>query len=194
MDTIGEKLERPLRRLGSQAVSPDIFAHFVLRSSNLPALRQWYRTVLNARIVHDDGTICFLTYDDEHHRLAIVNVAGLHAPDAQCWGLAHVAYGYRRLGDLLATYRRLKQEGIVPYRPINHGPTVSMYYKDPDGNAVELQVDCFPTKEEASAFLQTEAFRQNPIGVAFDPEEMVAAYEAGVPEEELMKRPPGPRP
>ena len=56
-------------------------------------------------------------------------------------------------------------------------PTVSMYYKDPDGNAVELQVDAYPTKELAAGFFDTDAFRQNPIGVPF------------VPEEELLRRP-----
>jgi len=180
----------PLRRpLEPEAISPAIFAHFVVRSSNLPAMRQWYQTVLNARVVFDDGNICFLTYDDEHHRLAIVNVPGLTAPDAQSWGLAHLAYGYRTLGELLATYRRLKVAGILPYRPINHGPTVSLYYRDPDGTAIELQVDAFATKEAAAGFMQTDAFRQNPIGVAFDPEELARAYEAGVPEADLLRRP-----
>jgi catechol-2,3-dioxygenase len=69
-------------------------------------MRTWYRTLLNARIVFDDGQLCFMTYDDEHHRLALVNVPGLHAPDAQRWGLAHVAYGYKTLRPLLSTMRR----------------------------------------------------------------------------------------
>ncbi|MBS0642510.1 MAG: VOC family protein [Proteobacteria bacterium] len=179
------------RTVSKQAISPDIFAHFVLRTSDLPALRAWYQTVLNARIVHDNGTICFLTYDEEHHRLALINVPGLHAPDAETWGLAHVAYAYRTLGDLLSTYKRLRDEGIVPVRPINHGPTVSMYYRDPDGNAVELQVDAYKTKEEAAAFFDTPEFRENPIGVLFDPEDLLRRYEAGESEASLVRRPKG---
>lgn len=186
MDSTADNLKRPL---GTQPISPAIFAHFVVRTSNYDAMRRWYETVLNARTVFDDGRICFLTYDEEHHRLAIVNVPDLHAPDAKSWGLAHFAYAYNSLGDLLSTYRRLKEAGIVPYRPINHGPTVSMYYHDPDGTSIELQVDAYPTKEAAAAYLQTEAFLKNPIGVAFDPEEMVRKYEAGVPDEELLRRP-----
>ncbi len=79
---------------------------------------------------------------------------------------------YDDLAGLLGTYRRLKGLGILPYRPIHHGPTVSLYYRDPDGTAVELQVDAFPAKAEAARFLQTDAFRANPIGVAFDPDAM----------------------
>lgn len=179
------------RVVGTTAISPDIFAHFVLRTSNLPAMRAWYQTVLNARIVHDNGTICFLTYDEEHHRVALINVAGLHAPDAETWGLAHVAYSYRTLGELLSTYVRLRNQGVVPVRPINHGPTVSLYYRDPDGNAVELQVDAFHTKAEAAAFFDSDDFRENPIGVLFDPEDLLRRYESGEPEASLVRRPKG---
>ncbi len=44
-----------------------------------------------------------LTYDNEHHRLAVVNVEGLHEPDDKAWGLAHVAYTFRDIGELLST-------------------------------------------------------------------------------------------
>ena len=98
----------------------------------------------------------------------------------------------RNVGELLSTYRRLKKAGIVPYRPIHHGPTLSMYYHDPDGNSVEMQVDCFKTKAEASAYFQTESFTKNPIGVNFDPETLVAAYESGASEAELLRQPDGP--
>ena len=174
-----------------EAIAPDGFAHFVVRTSNFEGMRRWYRTALNAEVVHDNGQLCFMTYDDEHHRLALVNVPGLHAPDAGSWGLAHVAYSYKTLRQLLSTYVRLRDEGILPVRPINHGPTVSLYYKDPDGTAVEFQVDAFSSKAEAAGYFQSDEFKDNPIGVLFDPEELVRAYEAGVPEKELMRRPRG---
>ncbi len=179
------------RHIEPEAIVPDGFAHFVLRTSNLEGMRSWYRTVLNAEVVHDNGKLCFLTYDDEHHRLALMNVPGLHAPDADSWGLAHVAYSYKTLRQLLSTYVRLRHEGILPVRPINHGPTVSLYYKDPDGNAVEFQVDAFSTKAEAASYFKSAEFKENPIGVLIDPEELVRAYEFGVPERELMRRPKG---
>jgi catechol 2,3-dioxygenase-like lactoylglutathione lyase family enzyme len=146
------------RTLDSKPIAPSLFAHFVLRSSNMPAMVDWYSTVLNMHVVKRNDFICFLTYDDEHHRLAIVNIPDLHKPDQRSWGLAHVAYTFRNVGELLSTYRRLKKAGIEPYRPIHHGPTLSMYYHDPDGNSVEMQVDCFKTKEETAAYFQTEGF------------------------------------
>ncbi|CAN5696086.1 VOC family protein [soil metagenome] len=180
------------RSLDAKPIAPSLFAHFVLRSAQMPAMVEWYSTVLDMHVVKRNDFICFLTYDEEHHRLAIVNIAALEPPNPKGWGLAHVAYTFRDVGELLSTYRRLKAKGIVPYRPIHHGPTLSMYYHDPDGNSVEMQVDCFRTKAEASAYFQTEAFTRNPIGVNFDPEALVAAYERGAPEAELLRQPDGP--
>jgi catechol-2,3-dioxygenase len=180
------------RILDQKPIAPALFAHFVLRSSNMQPMVDWYSTVLNMHVVKRNDFITFLTYDDEHHRLAIVNIPDLHKPDQRSWGLAHVAYTFRNVGELLSTYRRLKKAGIEPYRPIHHGPTLSMYYHDPDGNSVEMQVDCFKTKEETSAYFQTESFTRNPIGVDFDPETLVAAYERGAPESELLRQPDGP--
>jgi catechol 2,3-dioxygenase-like lactoylglutathione lyase family enzyme len=181
----------PREPVKPDAVSPALFAHFVVRTSNFEAMRAWYKTVLNARIVHDNGTLCFMTYDDEHHRIALINVPGLQKPAADSWGLNHIAYSYRTMRDFLSTYIWLRDQGILPFRPINHGPTVSMYYYDPDGIGVELQVDAFPTKAAAAAYFDSDAFRENPVGVLFDPDELVKAFEAGVPEEELMRRPTG---
>ena len=185
MDSLADKVRRPL---DSKPVSPSLFAHFVLRTANREPLKKWYMTVLNARLVFENEYIAFITYDDEHHRVAFVQIPGLKKAPDDSWGLAHVAYTLADLGQLLSTYRRLKAEGIVPVRTINHGPTVSMYYKDPDGNQVELQVDAFDKAGSASYF-NTEPFAKNPIGVLFDADKMAADYEAGVPEADLLRRP-----
>jgi hypothetical protein len=67
-----------------------------------------------------------------------------------------------------------------------------MYYKDPDGSRVELQVDTMPSGDAIDAWMRSGEFAANPIGIVFDPEEMVARYEAGEPLETLTARPPLP--
>jgi hypothetical protein len=94
---------------------------------------------------------------------------------------------------LLQTYGRLKAEGIEPFWCINHGPTISMYFKDPDANRVELQVDTLPTAEAIDTWMRSGDFAQNPIGIVFDPEDLVARYEAGEPMATLIARPPLPK-
>jgi hypothetical protein len=155
-------------------------------------MRDWYKTVLNARIVFDDGSLCFLTYDDEHHRLAIRRIDGLADRDPRACGILHIAYSFKTIRQLLSTYLRLKEQGILPNWTINHGPTLSMYFADPDGMLIELQVDNFATKEAAAAYLATSDFRDNPIGVVFDPDDMVRRFDAGEAEESLKRRAPLP--
>jgi catechol 2,3-dioxygenase-like lactoylglutathione lyase family enzyme len=184
----------PIRHIApaTQPVSPAKFAHFVLRTGQVDKMAEWYRTVLAARIVFRDERLCFLSYDDEHHRLALIQIPGLQPRDPDGTGTDHVAYSYRDLGELLATYRRLKSAGITPHWPINHGVTTSMYYRDPDNNRVELQIDNFATEGECQAYFQSQAFKENPVGVTYDPDDLCRRYEAGEPISELLRIPPMP--
>jgi catechol-2,3-dioxygenase len=173
-------------------VKPRQLAHVVRRTSRFEEMVRWYCTVLGAEVVHSDGMLAFLTYDEEHHRIAIAGIPGLEEQPAMAAGTDHIAFTYADFGDLIHTFKRLKAVGIVPYWCINHGPTTSMYYKDPDGNRVELQVDNMPTADAIDAWMRSGAFAANPIGVVFDPEDLVARWEAGEAIETLTARPPLP--
>jgi catechol-2,3-dioxygenase len=173
-------------------IPPRQLAHVVRRTARFEELVRWYCTVLGAEIVHSDGMLAFLTYDDEHHRIAIVSIPGLPEQPAMAAGTDHVAFGYASLGDLLYTFRRLQAAGIEPFWCINHGPTISLYYKDPDGSRVELQADTMPSTEAIDRWMRSGEFAANPIGVVLDPEELIARYEAGEPIEQLTVRPPLP--
>ncbi len=169
-------------------VSPAKLAHLVFRTPRYDAMVKWYCTVLEAEPVFADPMLTFITYDDEHHRAAFVNLPHLTDLDPGSAGVDHVAFTYRNLGDLLHTYSRLKAEGIEPVWCINHGPTTSMYYADPDGTRVELQIDNFESVEALHAWFQSGAFLKNPIGVGFDPDVLVEKFRAGTPVSELIRQ------
>ncbi len=169
-------------------VKPAKFAHFVLRVRNLEESIAWYQTVLGMEIVHRAEKIAFLTYDDEHHRLALAETPVAAEPVPGAPGLDHVAYTLRSLGELLATYKRLAAKGILPVLPINHGLTTSLYYHDPEGCKVEFQVENFDTPEALRGYMESEAFARNPIGVPFDPARLAQRYERGDPLEELLRQ------
>ncbi|MGO9454109.1 MAG: VOC family protein [Candidatus Binataceae bacterium] len=175
----------------SKKIVPIKFAHAVLRTNKFKQMVDWYQTVLQANVVFENQMLAFMTYDDEHHRIAIAAFPGIEDRAPHSAGLDHLAYTYSSLGDLVATYERLKAAGITPVAPINHGMTLSMYYRDPDGNKVELQIDSFATVEELKGFFRSNDFAKNPIGVSFDPDELARQYHAGVPESELKKYRPG---
>jgi len=163
------------------------FAHVVYRSNNLPRLRDWYVTVLEATVAFENTFICFLTYDEEHHRVAIVNDRKFTAP-GRPRAVDHVAFTHRSLRDLLDTHDRLKAAGIEPHWTVNHGPTTSFYYRDPDGNGVEFQVDNYASVEALHQFFRSQYFADNPIGIDVDVDELRARLDAGEAIESLLLR------
>ncbi len=172
-----------------RVISPARLAHVVLRTSQFDALVAWYTTTLGAHVAFSNGALAFLTYDEEHHRIAVLALPDLQRQPDGVTGMHHMAFTYNSLGDLVATYERLGQLNIRPVTCINHGPTTSMYYADPDGNQVELQVDNFDTVERAGEFFYSPAFASNPIGVDFDPAELARRFHAGEDEASIKKRP-----
>jgi len=172
-------------------IRPAKFAHVVLKTPNLKRARDWYLTLLQGRVGYENDMVCFVTYDDEHHRVGLLTIPGLVAPPPNAYGLEHLAFTYGSLGTLLANYRRLKRLGVEPYWTINHGPTISMYYRDPDRNKVETQYDVFATADEATDFIN-KYYGENFMGIIFEPEHMAQRYEAGEALESLVKRPPLP--
>ena len=182
-----QTLEKPAAA-STGIVSPSRLAHFVLRTSRMTELVEWYKLVLNASTAFANDEIAFIAYDDEHHRVAFINIPGLAAQPAGTVGLHHVAFTYNSLSELLGNYERLRDAGITPAWCVNHGPTTSMYYADPDENQVEFQVDNYDTVEEAGEFFFTEAFAANTIGVDYDPEELLRRVRAGEDEKVLKQR------
>ena len=167
-------------------IRPSKLAHIVLRTARFDEVVAWWSTVLGAEPRHESPFITFLSYDDEHHRLAIINNPSLEENDKRQAGFEHVAFTYDTLDDLLATYTRLKAVGIVPAWPVHHGMTMSLYYADPDGTQVELQVDVMD-EPTAAAFMASDVFAANPIGVPLGPDELIARRAAGEPLESLTE-------
>lgn len=167
---------------------PSRFSHLVLKTPRLREMTDWYKAVLSAKPMFENEVVCFLTYDEEHHRLAIGAAPDATPRDPKAAGVVHFAYAVESLADLVHAYLRLRGEGIAPHNCINHGFTTSLYYLDPDGNEVELQVDNYKTRESMNAWFATGAFDRNFVGVRFDPEYMVERFRAGVPEDQILQK------
>ncbi|KAF8861993.1 Glyoxalase/Bleomycin resistance protein/Dihydroxybiphenyl dioxygenase [Acephala macrosclerotiorum] len=180
---------------GTKVISPIQLAHVVLKTqpSNFKKMVDFYKTFLSANISHENDYISFLRYDDEHHRIAIVAMPDVGPRDPKASGLFHIAFTFNSLTDLALAYLQRKAHGIEPYWSVNHGPTTSVYYRDPDGNDLETQVDNM-SMDEANDFMMTPEFAENPIGVDFVPEDLIKRLESGESDESIKKRPKiGPR-
>ncbi|QUT07852.1 VOC family protein [Sphingobium phenoxybenzoativorans] len=166
-----------------------VLAHFVVRALRYEEVVNWHRQFFNAEIVFANELATFLTYDEEHHRIAVVNRSGsIKEHDENRAGIDHVAFSYANIEDLLITYVRLRDGGIRPIRAVNHGPTTSFYYKDPDGNRIELQVDNFATSEDTRAFFDSSYYKADISGINFDPDEFLAKVESGADIADLLRR------
>lgn len=170
---------------------PSKFAHVVYRTRRFAEMLEWYKTVFGAEIHHQNPAMAFLSYDDEHHRFAMIDLNTVDPEGSEIdkhglVGVDHVAYTYESMDGLLDIYKHLKEHGITPYWCVHHGITASMYYQDPDGNQMEFQVDCFESSDSAVAFMNGGGFEANPVGVEYDPDAWLAGREAGTPLSELM--------
>lgn len=165
------------RKAAFKAASPSKFAHIVLRSPNYEKMCAFYTELLQARSAFESPLVTFLRYDDEHHRIVIINMPGIPQKVFGA-GLEHFSFTYESLGEMLATYERMKKAGAAPAWCVNHGMTLSIYYEDPDNNLVETQVDTLDV-DEADAFMRSPYFAINPIGVDFDPDLMLERYLRG---------------
>jgi catechol-2,3-dioxygenase len=161
VEVSGAVVARPLRE--EAAVASPKLAHLILNTSNYEASKQWYLEVLEATIGFETEAknACFLRIDDNHHRIGMFKVAETDdsvamTPPGSSEGINarvnHFSFEYPTLEELLENYTRLAESAIVPKVCLNHGPTTSMYYEDPNKNAVELYYDTKYTEEQIAEF------------------------------------------
>jgi catechol-2,3-dioxygenase len=130
-EDLPDDTESTLGNHSAVPISPAKLSHAVLRTTRLKEIVEWYKTVLNAEVLYQNDFLVFMTYDEEHHRIALVAVPGLVEKPQRCAGLDHLAFFYSTFSEWIETYERLKAADITPRVPIHHGLTMSLYYRDP---------------------------------------------------------------
>jgi catechol-2,3-dioxygenase len=159
------------------------FHHFNLKTTRLDEMIDYYRTLVGAEVVFQFDGGAWLSNDGANHRIALLafpNFVDDPEKDTRT-GMHHSAFEYASFEDLNASYLRLKEQEITPALCLDHGMTLSYYYADPDGNHVELQVDCFGDWSKSRQWMhESEQFAANPIGVFVDPERIAADHADGM--------------
>ena len=117
--------------------------HIVLNVRDAAKSREFYTRTLGLQVAHEDlerGTV-FLSFGREHHDLALFQMATGEPPSATQPGLHHMAWQLGSFEELQAAYKELKTIGIPVESTVEHNVTRSVYFRDPDGNRVELFCD-----------------------------------------------------
>ena len=152
------------------------FSHVGLFVNDLPKMVDFYTRILGLvvsdRDVREDGSeICFMTGDPrEHHQ--VVFCTGRPA-NLQYNMIQQISFRAPSLAVLRETYRKLTKEPIEELGPVTHGNAISTYFRDPEGNRLEV----FATVEEADP----EHRSNRPIDLDQDLEGIIAQASGRVP-------------
>jgi catechol-2,3-dioxygenase len=171
-------------------------AHLILNTGNYEAMKEWYLCVLDATVgIETAGQSgCFLRIDESHHRIGMFKVANADASGADAIPgsddpvsksrLNHFSFEYPTLQELLETHARVAKESINPTECMNHGPTMSIYYHDPDKNMIELFYDNRYSEEQIVEWYGGgDSYVRS--ATSFDPEEKLQQLQAGATVAEL---------
>jgi 2-polyprenyl-6-methoxyphenol hydroxylase-like FAD-dependent oxidoreductase/catechol 2,3-dioxygenase-like lactoylglutathione lyase family enzyme len=182
VDDLRSKLTLKKEGASTVSVTHPKFHHANLKTTRLQEMIDWYGTVTGVEVLFQNELGAWMSNDAANHRIALTAFPNFvdHPDKDNHTGLHHTAFEFDTFEELNEAYLRLKAAGIVPAGCLDHGMTFSYYYRDPDGNHVELQVDNFGDWSKSSAFMREgPEFHEDPIGKFVDPERVAQAYAGG---------------
>ena len=88
MSTLAPAIAQPMPITFSPATSPlrirpERFVHVVYRTRRFEEMIRWYEFVFDAKVQSQNPVMAFLTYDDEHHRIALINMSALQPNESE---------------------------------------------------------------------------------------------------------------
>ena len=180
-----------------RATSPLNISEIILKTGRMEEMKAFYRTILELDPFFEhapaEGTVpldlggqtrasdlrmCFFRVSLDYpytQMIGIFQEPGVGEAVAKGQpGLHHMQLMTSGIDQLCTKFETLRDLGLHPHRSSDHGPMTSFYYRDPDGNNVEITAQNFATLDEMVAFMASREFLDNPSGEEIDPDEFVA--------------------
>ena len=126
---------------GAMSKRPMYLQHVNIYVRNAERSKEWYEEMLGLHTYeYRPGWAAFMSADTEQsHEVALMQL-GDDAPLQQKGqvGLNHMAWRLESLDDLKDFYQRIKAKGWPIEHISDHGISLGIYTRDPDGNGVEV--------------------------------------------------------
>ena len=121
--------------------TPSHLGHVNIYVRNAEQAQKWYEEVFGLH-TYDliPGRAAFMAANrDESHEIALMELGeDAGGPQKGQVGLNHMAWRMSSLEDLKEFYSRLKEKNVAIDRVSDHGISLGVYLRDPDGNGIEV--------------------------------------------------------
>ena len=123
------------------------FSHMGMFVADMARMEDFYSRLLGFTVT-DRGDLetprgkvylVFLSRDPkDHHQIVLCTGRPTELPFNP---INQISFRMENFSDLREMHRRLEREGVAEMYPVSHGNALSVYFKDPEGNRIELFID-----------------------------------------------------
>jgi catechol-2,3-dioxygenase len=123
------------------------FSHIGIYVRDLERMADFYSRVLGFAVSdrgeldtpHGKVSLVFLTRDPrDHHQIVLAS----GRPDSVPFNpINQISFRVQDFAGLRELHRAIQSEAVSEISPVSHGNALSVYFKDPEGNRIELFVD-----------------------------------------------------
>ncbi|MFN8498427.1 MAG: VOC family protein [Anaerolineae bacterium] len=132
----------------AESIHPDTkIGHVHLKVADLDRAVRFYRDALGFEVVQYYGRqAAFLSAGGYHHHIGLNTweSQGGRPPAPGTTGLYHIAILLPNRRELARTFKRVLENGVVIDGASDHGVSEAIYFRDPDGNGIEIYRDRDP--------------------------------------------------
>ncbi len=120
---------------------PKYLQHVNIYVRSVERSHRWYAELLGLH-TYDlmPGRAAFLSADErQSHEIALIQLGDdAPLPERRQVGLNHTGWMMASLDDLAEMYRRLRTRSVPIDHVTDHGISIGIYFRDPDGNGIEV--------------------------------------------------------
>ena len=120
---------------------PKYLGHVNLYVRDAERSERFYADVLGLHTYeHRPGQAVFMSADlEQAHEIALMHLGpDAHGREENQVGLNHIAWRMDTFEDLKELYKRLKEKDVKIEKISDHGISLGVYFRDPDGNGNEV--------------------------------------------------------